>query len=92
MRTWVDLKMLEHCGYCGAELPTGTRAQRLVSIAIKRRRYRCMTCADGPVPAGELEPTEAPPRPIIRPDMTRIGEVDSPLTRDWKQKQVNEHA
>ena len=87
MRTWAVWtgKVPILCGYDPTHSITQGQRYQLVQLrGVKRVGKRCELCAD------TSEPNQQPesPQPVIRPDFTRVSEIDSPLTRDHKAKRM----
>jgi len=86
MRTWAIWtgKVPILCGFDAThQIQQGQRYQLVKLRGVKRVGKRCELCAD----TSEPQQPEPPP-PVIRPDFTRVSDVDTPLTRDWKAKRM----
>jgi hypothetical protein len=88
MTTWTRDRIVRHCGLCGQAIPVGDVFQRIAfGWSAKARKYRCATCAGGPVP--DLPPD--PPPAIMceaAPPPKTFHRVGLPL--DYKQRQSRE--
>lgn len=85
MRTWAINTSKVHilCGYDATHwIRSGQRYQLIRLLNVDRAGIRCEQCADR---STELQGVDVPSSEVIRPDFTRISEVDTPLTRDHKQ-------
>jgi len=78
------------CTACGATIKKGDKYQLVRMPVVNGRGYlkrngkRCLACADD---SPELQREPDPPKPL-GVDFTRVSDIDSPLTRDWKQKRL----
>jgi hypothetical protein len=86
MRQWQRATSSTLCGGCAALIAQGDPAQTITIAGVKRRLWRCRSCAGEPPPDLPMRLARTEPMPTT--PMTRWKDV--PLALDFKQKASGE--
>ena len=94
MRSWTPADVLSRCGACGNDILKGELYQlvRVPKLGASGWiagvvRKRCRACSDD---SPELQRDVTTIKAPLGVDFSRISDVDTPLTRDWKALKVND--
>lgn len=81
-RTWTRATLVEHCGLCGHEIPSGEPVLLLKLPLLKRALKRCKGCV-GPAPPDLPAVIERRERPTFKP-FVHIATGTDALPLDFK--------